>query len=66
MTLPAPHEKAAAVRAMFARIALRYDLMNHLMTFGCDRSWQREVVEHIIKNEMGSIAAISKSIPMND
>ncbi len=44
MTLPAPHEKAITVRAMFARIALRYDLMNHLMTFGCDRSWQREVV----------------------
>ncbi|MGD8241317.1 MAG: ubiquinone/menaquinone biosynthesis methyltransferase [Desulfobacterales bacterium] len=44
MTLPTPHEKAATVRAMFARIALRYDLMNHLMTFGCDQSWQREVV----------------------
>ncbi len=44
MTLPAPHDKATTVRAMFARIALRYDLMNHLMTFGCDRSWQREVV----------------------
>ncbi len=44
MTLPAPHEKATTVRAMFARIALRYDLMNHLMTFGCDQSWQREVV----------------------
>ena len=29
---------------MFARIALRYDMMNHLMTFGCDQSWQREVV----------------------
>ena len=28
---------------MFGRIARRYDLMNQLMTFGCDRSWQREV-----------------------
>lgn len=44
MTLPAPKEKATTVRAMFARIARRYDLMNHLMTFGCDQSWQREVV----------------------
>lgn len=29
---------------MFARIAARYDLMNHLMTFGQDQGWQREVV----------------------
>jgi demethylmenaquinone methyltransferase/2-methoxy-6-polyprenyl-1,4-benzoquinol methylase len=44
MTRPAPEEKAAVVRAMFTRIAARYDLMNHLMTFGRDRGWQREVV----------------------
>ena len=44
MTLPASDEKAAVVRAMFARIAARYDLMNHLMTFGRDRGLQREVV----------------------
>jgi demethylmenaquinone methyltransferase/2-methoxy-6-polyprenyl-1,4-benzoquinol methylase len=44
MTLPAPEEKAMVVRSMFARIAARYDLMNHLMTFGRDRDWQREVV----------------------
>ncbi len=43
MTLPAPHTKATTVRAMFGRIARRNDLMNQLMTFGCDRSWQREV-----------------------
>ncbi len=44
MTLPTRHEKARVVRSMFARIAARYDLMNHLMTFGQDRVWQREVV----------------------
>ncbi len=44
MKLPDRDEKARVVRSMFARIAGRYDLMNHLMTFGQDQVWQREVV----------------------
>jgi len=34
--------KAAFVRAMFARIVPRYDLVNRLMTIGLDRRWRRE------------------------
>ncbi len=34
--------KAAFVRAMFARIVPRYDLVNRLMTIGMDRRWRRE------------------------
>src|SRR5271170_87322 len=34
--------KAAYVRAMFARIVPRYDLVNRLMTMGLDRRWRRE------------------------
>ncbi len=43
-TLPAPHEKPQYVRAMFARIARRYDLLNRLMTAGQDQAWRREVI----------------------
>jgi demethylmenaquinone methyltransferase/2-methoxy-6-polyprenyl-1,4-benzoquinol methylase len=37
--------KAAYVRAMFARIVPRYDLINRLMTMGLDQGWRRLTVE---------------------
>jgi len=42
--LPSPDEKPQYVRAMFARIAPRYDLLNRLMTAGQDQAWRREVI----------------------
>ncbi|HXG18500.1 MAG TPA: ubiquinone/menaquinone biosynthesis methyltransferase [Methylomirabilota bacterium] len=42
--LPPEAEKAAIVRAMFDRIAPRYDLLNRLFSFRLDQRWRRETL----------------------
>jgi demethylmenaquinone methyltransferase / 2-methoxy-6-polyprenyl-1,4-benzoquinol methylase len=44
VNLPSAAEKAGYVRAMFARISGRYDLLNDLMTAGHHRRWKRLTV----------------------
>src|SRR5206468_12396257 len=40
-TPPAPDKSDLRVRRMFASIAHRYDLLNHLLSLNIDRSWRR-------------------------
>ncbi|MCW5891440.1 MAG: class I SAM-dependent methyltransferase [bacterium] len=42
--LPPPEHKAAHVRAMFDRIAPRYDRLNAVLTWGLDRGWRRRAL----------------------
>ncbi len=40
-------DHARRVREMFARIARRYDLLNHLLSVNADRRWRRRVTERL-------------------
>jgi demethylmenaquinone methyltransferase/2-methoxy-6-polyprenyl-1,4-benzoquinol methylase len=49
---------AESVRTMFARIARRYDLLNHLLSANVDRRWRRLVAERVAEHADGAGARV--------
>jgi len=47
------------IRALFDRVAPRYDLMNRFMTFGRDRVWRRFLVDRIDAGEGMSVLDVA-------
>jgi len=41
--------ESAAIHSMFGRIARRYDLANHLLSFGLDYGWRRSLVAAVAR-----------------
>ena len=54
-------EAAHLVRAMFGRVARRYDLANHLLSFSIDRYWRAHTarrLRHILANPAARVLDI--------
>jgi demethylmenaquinone methyltransferase / 2-methoxy-6-polyprenyl-1,4-benzoquinol methylase len=58
---PTDQEAASWIRAMFGRVAHRYDLANHLLSFGIDYYWRAHTarrLRHILENPQARILDI--------
>ncbi len=49
----APREHDAGVRAMFDRIAPRYDLLNRIVSGGLDQRWRRRAIAELARAQRG-------------
>ncbi|MBW8010322.1 MAG: ubiquinone/menaquinone biosynthesis methyltransferase [Chloroflexi bacterium] len=58
MSAPSASARALDVRKMFSRIALRYDLLNRLMTAGQDVRWRRQAIQKLKLRENTNIIDI--------
>ena len=45
------------IAEMFDKIALKYDFLNHLLTFNIDRSWRRKTVRWVIRQASKNFGA---------
>ena len=56
-------EAARWVRGMFGRVAHRYDLANHLLSFNIDRLWRAHTVnrvQHILERPDARVLASAR------
>jgi len=51
----APQEHGRTVASMFGRIVSRYDLLNRLLSLGCDRLWRARLAEAVRQGPTGRI-----------
>jgi demethylmenaquinone methyltransferase/2-methoxy-6-polyprenyl-1,4-benzoquinol methylase len=59
MALPPLDEKAAVVRAMFDRIAPRYDLLNRLFSLRLDQYWRRMTVRTVAISALDTVVDLA-------
>jgi len=59
MALPSLDEKATVVRAMFDRIAPRYDLLNRLFSLRLDQHWRRMAVRTVALSAQDAVVDLA-------
>jgi demethylmenaquinone methyltransferase/2-methoxy-6-polyprenyl-1,4-benzoquinol methylase len=52
---PLKQKDAARIRAMFGRVARRYDLLNHLLSASLDRVWRRRLARSLVLPEASRV-----------
>ncbi|MEO8054870.1 MAG: class I SAM-dependent methyltransferase, partial [Acidobacteriota bacterium] len=51
-------ERGPKVRAMFSRLAGRYDLLNDVMSLGLHRLWKRDTVDLALAGRTGPVRVL--------
>jgi demethylmenaquinone methyltransferase / 2-methoxy-6-polyprenyl-1,4-benzoquinol methylase len=48
--MPSLNPRDRAIQAMFDRIAARYDVLNRVISFRCDRTWRNRAIQEVLKS----------------